>query len=99
MIFRIFAFFAHIHEQELIATIHSLLYFVHIGLAHAGFSVVNNLQESGRMLVGHSRFLSKFSEEHPTNRRSFLLGELSGTMLRFSATIKTVKTEQRRIGL
>ena len=74
MIFGVFAFFADIHEQELIAAIHSLLDFVHIGLADAGFCVVNNLQKSRRMLVGHSRFLSKVGEEHPINTHSFLLG-------------------------
>jgi 23S rRNA pseudouridine2605 synthase len=53
------------------------------------------------MLLGHSRFLSKFGEEHPTNTRPFLLGQPAPKYFIdcFSATIKTVKTEQRRIGL
>src|SRR5581483_8327051 len=61
MVFGVLAFLADIDQQEFIAAIHSLLDLVHIGLAYAGFGIVDNLQETGRMLVGHNNSFPDFA--------------------------------------
>ena len=57
MIFCVFAFLAHIQEHKLLTTFHHGLNFVHIGLTHARFGVVDNLQKAGRMLMSHGPLL------------------------------------------
>jgi hypothetical protein len=53
MVFGEFAFFAHVNQNELVAAIHATFDLVNIGLADAGLRVINDLQESGRMLLSH----------------------------------------------
>src|SRR5580704_6198535 len=64
MIFRELALFAHIHEKELVASVHSFLYRVDIGLANSRARVVNYLEKSRRMLVGHKKLLLHFGRHH-----------------------------------
>src|SRR5882672_11308677 len=52
-----FAFFAHVHQDELAAAIHLLLYVLDIGFAHSRLSIVDDLQKPWRMLLSHESLL------------------------------------------
>jgi hypothetical protein len=61
MVFGEFTFFADIHENELVATIHASFHFADVSFADARPGVVHNFQKAGRMLVGHENSFRYFA--------------------------------------
>src|SRR5579863_3214788 len=53
------AFLSHVDEQEFVTAVHPLLDSIDIGLANAASCVVNDFQETWRMLVGHGSSFSR----------------------------------------
>jgi hypothetical protein len=53
----IFAFFTDVDKKKFVTFVNSLLDFIDVGFANAGFRVVDNFQETRGMLMGHGKFL------------------------------------------